>query len=137
MLRPVPELYGMYRTVVVARKARQTLSVMLPLRHLLMSALDVVYRTDLRTSAALQTVVSLHMERLVGDKPFHEGSTQHLAVGARPMPLVGHGNAPFPSEDNLLDLLQLLTCRLFFGTFFLGLVHIHEGQTHIAFWHDE
>ena len=38
MLRPVPELYGMYRTVVVARKARKTLSIMLPLRQLLMSS---------------------------------------------------------------------------------------------------
>ena len=38
MLSPVPELNGMHRTVVVAGKARKTLSVMLPLRQLLMSS---------------------------------------------------------------------------------------------------
>ena len=38
MLCPVPELNGMDRTVVVARKARKTLSIMLPLRQLLMTS---------------------------------------------------------------------------------------------------
>lgn len=137
MLRPVSELDCMYRTVVVARKARQTLSVMLPLRQLLMSPCDIVHRTNLYTSSALQTVVNFHSERLICDKPFHEGSTQHLTVGARPMPFVGHGYTPFLSEDNLLDLLQLFACRFFLGMFLLGLVHIHEGQTHIALRHDE
>ena len=32
MFRPVSELNGMYRAVVVASKARKTLSVVLPLR---------------------------------------------------------------------------------------------------------
>lgn len=57
MLRSVAKLDGVVRTMVVAGKASQTLTIVEPTGLFAESTVDVVDRTDRRTDAAFHTTV--------------------------------------------------------------------------------
>lgn len=77
---------GMVWAMVIAGEARQAHAIVLPLRLMPQSALDVMHRAHVGTDPAFHATVAVDMEPPVGHQFLDEEGSQQPAVDSRPMP---------------------------------------------------
>lgn len=80
------ELDGMVRAVMIAGKASQAFAIMLPLRLMSQSTLDVLHRAHIGTDPAFHATVAVDMKASVGHQSLDKEGSEQPAIDARPMP---------------------------------------------------
>ena len=128
---------GVTGAMVIASQAGCTPPGPSPYGASAFAATDVVHGADLDTTSTSCTSGGIHRERFVGNHPSAKHSpnymSQHPGQRTATSPVKS-----FAAFGNILDNpVQLSFGDSQFLFFPLGCVGVHEGQDHIAFWHDE
>ena len=125
------------RTMVIAGKAGEAILMVQPDWIFAMTTLDIAYRTDVGTDAALHATVFFYVEALVGDEYLLEETTYYLGKEPWDRTFDQSADAFLAVEDLLADNGKFLCSILLLPDFTLLRIHIHERQTDVRFRHDE
>ena len=123
--------------MVEAVETGKTMAVVQPLWRQALAALNVVHGTDISTLATLYAAVFDDMKRFVCDEAANKERAYKPTVYSWPAPSVGLR----PERSAMHDVIDhavkpYLRCLNFLCLTFRR-VHIHEGQTHIRFGHEQ